>query len=45
MKVEESILAGDFHSNGHSVGIGTAGGNLLVYDLRHEASRVLFSGH
>ena len=45
IKVEEPIKSGDFHNNGHSIAIGTSMGNLLVYDLRKDLTRVLFNGH
>jgi WD40 repeat protein len=45
IKLEDSIRSGDFHNNGHSIAIGTSQGNLFVYDLRKDLTRVLFSGH
>lgn len=45
MLIEGSLSAGDFHTNGHSVGIGTLSGDLLVYDLRKDLNRTVFHGH
>ena len=38
LQLDESLISADFHSNGHTIAVGTTQGNLILYDLRIDKS-------